>query len=116
MFEFLQRIFPFVFPVLWIGPTVFLFLRFRRKQVAYLQRFPPIDRYQTLDMYTPGVGNPPGTYRKITQAMWRRQEDPELEQFRREVRRAYGLVALWVLGFPLAAFIAVVLLTPTSHS
>jgi hypothetical protein len=116
MYEFLQRIFPFVFAILWIGPMVFLFLRFRRKQVAYLRRFPPIDRYQTLDMYTPGVGNPSGTYRRLSAAMWRRQEDAELERLQRELCRRYGLVALWIVGIPLVAFVAVVLLTPTGHS
>jgi hypothetical protein len=48
MYEFLQRTFPFVFLVLWIAPAFILCfrlcLRFRRKQSAYLRRFPSIDR------------------------------------------------------------------------
>jgi hypothetical protein len=116
MYEFLRQIFPFVFATLWIVPTVVLFLRFRRKQLAYLRRFPPIDRYQTLDMYTPGIGNPPGTFRRIWDAQWRRQDDPELERLRRELWRRYGLVMLWVFGFPLVAFVASVLVTPNGHT
>src|SRR3989442_1110334 len=91
MYEFFQRIFPFIFPILWLVPTIVLFLRFRQKQSAYLRRFPPIDRYQTLDMYTAGVGNPPGTFHRICYAQWRKQDDPDLEQVQRELWRSYGL-------------------------
>jgi hypothetical protein len=110
MYEFLQRIFPFVVAILYIIPTAVLFLRFRQKQTVYLRRFPPIDRYQTLDMYTPGVGNPPRTSRRIREALWRRQKEPDLERLRSEMWRSSGLVALWALGVPLVAFIFIILL------
>ena len=115
VYEFVQRIFPFVFPILWFGPTIVLFFRFRQKQVAYLRRFPPIDRYQTLDMVTFGVGNPPGTFRRVWDAQWRKQDDPELERLRREMWRRYGLVMLWVFGFPLLTFATLTVLILTSH-
>ncbi len=110
VYEVLQRIFPFAFPILWFGPTIVLFFRFRQKQAAYLRKFPPIDRYQTLDLYTPGGGNPPGTYRRIQEAMWRQQDDPELERLRREMWRRFGLVVLWGAGFPLLTCWAITLL------
>jgi len=114
MYEFVQRIFPFVFPVLWFCPTLVLFFRFRKKQIAYLRRFPRIDRYRTLDMYT-GFGDPPGTNRRISDVQVRRQDNPELEQFRREVWRSYALVAAWMFEFPLLTFAAIALLILTSH-
>ena len=115
MYEFVQRIFPFAFPILWIVPTVVLAFRFRWKQSAYLRRFPPFARYQTLDMYTPGVGNPPGTFRRIWDAQMLQQDDPGLERLRREVWRRYLLVALWGFGFPLLTFAAITLLVLTGH-
>jgi hypothetical protein len=114
VYEFVQRIFPFAFPVLWVGPTLVLFFRFRKKQVAYLRRFPRIDRYRTLDMYT-GYGDPPGTFRRMWDAQWHRQDDPELERFRREMWRSYGLVAAWMFGFPLLTFATIALLILTGH-
>jgi hypothetical protein len=101
--------------VLWIVPAFTLFLRFRRKQSTYLRRFPPVDRNQTLDMYTPWAGNPPGAYRRITEAMWRRRDDPELEQLLRDLWRGYGFVALWTFGFPLLTIAAIVILSLSGH-
>jgi hypothetical protein len=114
MYEFLQRVAPFAFPILWFAPTIVLFFRFRKKSVAYLRPFPPIDRYRTLDLYTV-IGDPPGTYRRILDVQLRRQGDPELERLRREMWRSYGLVMLWVFGFPLLTFAALTILILTGH-
>jgi len=108
--DVLQPFFPFVFAIGWFGGGIVLYFRFRREQQSYLRRFPPIDRYQTLDMYTPGFGNPPGTSRKIYAAMWQRRDDPELERLRREMWRHYGYVALWIFGFPLLTIDVIALL------
>lgn len=92
MLDFLQPIFPFAFSIAWLGPSFFLGFRFHTKQAAYLRRFPPINRYQTLDMYLPWVGNPPGTYRRIKEAMWQRQPDLVLERLRRGGGKAIAIL------------------------
>ena len=102
MLDFLQPIFPFAFAILWVGPSIVLYFRFRQKQVAYLRQFPPIDRYRTLDMASPGPGgSPPGTYRRINKAMLQRQTAPERERLRRDMWQRYGFAVLWIFGFPL---------------
>lgn len=107
----LQRIGPFAVAVLWFGMAANLYVRFRAKQVVYLRRFPPIDRYQTLDTFVFGVGHPKGAYGRLMKTMRQRQDDPEVEQLRREMWRSYRLAALWALGFPFIVIVASIVLT-----
>ena len=108
----LQRIFPFAFPILWLGGTFVLFSRFRRAQRAYLRRFPP-GAGVPLEMYV--GGGPRSVTRAIFRLMWRRQDDPELERLRRGVWRSYRTVALWGFGVPLLCFGVITLLILTDH-
>ena len=104
MFDFLVPIFPVAFPILWFGGTIVLYFRARKKQVIYLRRFPPVEPYMTLDFYTSLFGAPRGTRRRINEVIFKRQADPELEALRRAMWRRFGLVALWIYGFPLLTF------------
>src|SRR5262249_50142823 len=61
-------------------------------------------------VHTTLYGAPPGTWRRLKEAMWQRPEDPDLEALRRAVWRRHALVALWVFGFPLLTFGVAVLL------
>ncbi len=113
MFAALQQIFPLLFFGVWFGVMVILYLRLRGYQKAYLRRFPPVSGVP-LDMVT--GGNPFGAPGKaINQAMKQRQTDPELEQLRRDLWRRSRLVALWIFGFPLLVFAALIILSLT-HS
>lgn len=86
---------------MWFGGEVVLYtFRFRALRSAYLRRLSPIDRYQTLDLYMPGPGNPPGTYRRLREALWHQQDNPDLERLRREVWRRYRQCIIWMFGFP----------------
>lgn len=100
-----------MFPIAWIGIGFALFFRGRRKQVAYLRRFPPIDSYRTLDTYASWVGNPPDTFRRWWEALYTRHSDPELERLRKEIQHDAHLIPLWMIGFPLVTFGVVALLT-----
>lgn len=69
---------PLILWLVWIGGiVVFTFLTLP-KQRSYMERFPFWDR---------------------STAMWRRQDDPELEQLRRTVWRLYGYATLWGFGY-----------------
>jgi len=82
MYETLNNLFP-LFGLIWAGGTLLLYFTcYASHAAAYLRRFPPIDQYQTLDMYTSGAGNPPGTGRRYYAAIWLPQDDPELERLR----------------------------------
>ncbi|WIG59187.1 MAG: hypothetical protein OJF49_001934 [Ktedonobacterales bacterium] len=103
-----QQIFPIFFVISWVGIAITLFLRLRAKQRDYLRRFPPVAGIP-LDMYM--GGNPFGAVnRAIFRVSWRRQADPELEQFRRAVWRRSRALAFWTVGFPLLTFAIVALL------
>jgi hypothetical protein len=113
MSDTLWNLLEFAFVVAWIVPLFALYFRCRTKQVVYLRRFPPIDQYRTLDVYRVGAGNPPGTFRRINEAMDQPQEEPELERMRREVWRLYRRVMARDVGFPVVMAILVGVLVAT---
>ncbi len=112
VFHIAQQLFPFAFAITWFGVEAVLFFRFRAKQRAYLHRFPPVEGVP-LDMYV--GGGPKSVTRAGFRAMWRRQTDPELERLRREVWQHFIYMGIWVYGFPIIVFGAVVLLTATGY-
>jgi hypothetical protein len=115
LYDTVQRIFPVAFPILWVVPAIVLFARYRVNREIYLCRFPPIDRYRTLDMFSLWGMNPAGTYKRVLHALWEPQDNADLEQLRREMWRSYGLFALWTLGFPITIFGVIILLILTGH-
>jgi hypothetical protein len=86
--------------VLIVGFVVMSF-RARAAQVAYLKRFPPVNGVP-LDMFL--GGNPGGAEAQaITHVSRTRQDDPELERLRQEMRKRYRQFLYWTFGFPVLA-------------
>jgi hypothetical protein len=112
MLDFLQPIFPFAFPILWVGGACAQLLRVKHKQGAYLRRFPPDALDTTLPKYSPWVGGYSiGYARRIGEAERTAQPDLERERRRKEVVRNFILLLLWIFGFPLVTFGIVGILT-----
>jgi hypothetical protein len=88
--------------------TAVLAFRYRRKHLAYLRRFPPIDGVP-LDMYI--VSSYASL--KALRSVWNRPQDPETEELRRALRRRMWHLLLWFLGFPLLVSVVVVTLILT---
>jgi hypothetical protein len=85
----------------WIVGGVPIYFRFLLYQLAYLRQFPPVngvplDRLGGYRLFSPES-------RARFRAVWMWQPTPELERTRQVMLRRYGLVALWVFGFPLLA-------------
>jgi hypothetical protein len=99
-----QQLVWLAFMVTWAGGNIALYFRYRAKQRDLLRRLPPVEGIP-LDMYV--GGGPRSALRAIKQVMWSQQEDPELEQTRREMWWRYRHMVIWLVGFPLV-FIGVV--------
>src|SRR5215813_1816921 len=105
MFDFLRSSFPLMVLMLWVGGLMTVAFRARATQHAYLRRFPPIARVR-LDQYLARWGSD-GWKSNSPQArtidwLWSsRQDDPELEQLRHEMRRRWRLLYFWMFGPPL---------------
>jgi hypothetical protein len=105
----------FAFAATWFGGTIILFVRTKVKGNAYLRRFPPVDRYVTLDLYMSANPFDP-VRRRIGQVMRQRQDNPELEQLRREMWRRFWYCSIWMFGFPaIFAGVSVILILLLWH-
>lgn len=94
-----QNIIFAAFLITWFGGGVAIYVRFLKRQLAYLRHFPPVDG---VPLDTLQGGSPFGARSRATfRAMLQWQPDPEMERTRRDVRRRWLPVALWVYGFPI---------------
>jgi hypothetical protein len=96
----LQQLFLPAAIISWIGMGAVLFVRVVRKQHAYLRRLPFMEEVW-LDM----LATPPVSVQlAMIRAMFQRQDDPEVEQFRREVLRRFLRLIVWVTLYPFFCF------------
>jgi hypothetical protein len=107
-------IFEVSYSILWVGGFVVLSFSCQKKERAYVGRLPPINPNQALDRHNP-FWDPRGGFRRLRDVFWCHQDDPELEQLRREVWRSNGLIFLWLLGVPFLTFGTIALLSLAGH-
>lgn len=101
-----QNIIFFAFLITWFGGGVVLYVRFLKRQRAYLRHFAPVDGVP-LDALR--GGNPFGARSRATfRVMLQRQSDPELERMRRDLWRRWRPVVLWIYGFPFLVICVVI--------
>jgi hypothetical protein len=101
--ELLERLFAVAFALVWLGGALVLGFRAWRQHVAYLRRFPPVAGVRLDDLVAGRAFRLPwsAANRAANRALWRRQDDPELERLRRAVWRGYGYYFLWIVAVPL---------------
>jgi len=103
----LQQLFLPMAIITYLGVMVILFFRLLHKQRAYLRRLPFMEGVP-LDM---NVTPPVKVQLAMIRAMFERQDDPEVEQLRRDMWRRFGAVLIWLFGFPLICMGALALLS-----
>lgn len=104
MLDFLQPIFPFAFPILWISGTAALIFRQRFMYRAFMRQFPPGAFDNTLPEYSPWFGYSLGYARRLGESEQTTLPDPERERLRKAAVRSSILLFLWIFGFPLVTF------------
>jgi heme/copper-type cytochrome/quinol oxidase subunit 1 len=106
-----QNIASLVLAAVWFVGMIILYFRMRAKQVAYLERFPPVEG---VPLHMVISGNPFGA---VSRAIWHvtmtRQPDIELEQLRQEMWHRFLYQILWTFGFPLVTIGVAALLIAT---